>query len=115
MAFDAILLMSMDGSSLSQQSLLARPLVWLTRWVLRFPRATIALAVGLAVASVILSCTKLGYHTSRLDLLNPNHEYNRVWIEYLNEFGDDEDALVVVEGAGREQVVPVLQELSSKI
>ena len=111
----ANLLMSMDGSPIGQQSLLARPLVWLTKWVLRFPRATIVLAVALAVASVALSCAKLGYHASRLDLLNPSHDYNRVWIEYLNEFGDDDDALVVVEGPGREQVVPVLQELSSKI
>jgi hypothetical protein len=107
--------MSMDGSSLQQQSLLARPLVFITKWVLKYPWVTIAVAVGMAVFSVVLAVAKLGYHTSRLDLLNPDHDYNRVWVEYLNEFGDDDDALVVIEGANREQVIPVIQELSAKI
>ena len=61
------------------------------------------------------SDAKLGYRTSRLDLLNPKSDYNRLWIEYIEEFGDEDDAVVVVEGAGREQVVPVLEELSTAL
>ncbi len=57
----------------------------------------------------------LGYKSSRLDLLNPKSEYNRLWIEYINEFGDEDDAVLVVEGPGRDEIVPVLAELSGAL
>jgi len=90
-------------------------LLLLTRLVLRFPVPTLALSVGLAVICIIYTIGHLGYKSSRLDLLNPKSDYNRLWIEYINEFGDEDDAVIVVEGAGREQVVPVLEELSASL
>ncbi|MEX2118584.1 MAG: MMPL family transporter [Pirellulales bacterium] len=93
-------------------SLLAGPLNLATRVVLRYPAATLSLAVALTVLSLVVTCTRLTYRTSRLDLLNPHSDYNRLWIDYINEFGDQDDAVVVVEGANREQVVPVLEEIS---
>src|SRR5581483_5717083 len=96
-----------------KSSLLTWPLVLATRITLAYPMATVALAIGLAIAAMGLTYSKLGYRTSRLDLLNPNNDYNRLWIEYINEFGEEDDAVVVVEGPGREQVVPVLQEIST--
>ena len=93
-------------------SLLARALAGIARFVVRFPVATLALAVGLAAAALVITGTRLGYKSSRLDLLNPHSDYNRLWIEYIDEFGNDDDAVVVVEGPSREHVVPVLEELS---
>jgi hopanoid biosynthesis associated RND transporter like protein HpnN len=87
----------------------------MTRAVLAFPVATIAICLALAGVACYLTATRLGYQTSRLDLLNPKSNYNRLWIEYIKEFGDEDDAVIVVEGAGREQVVPVLQELSTAL
>src|SRR4026208_1879117 len=102
---------SMEGPSKADSLFLARPFVLLTRLILAYPVATIAIALGFAVAACYLTATQLGYQTSRLDLLNPKSSYNKLWIEYIEEFGDEDDAVVVVEGAGREQVVPVLEEL----
>ena len=93
-------------------SLLGQLLANTARLVLRFPIATLALALGLAAAALVITGTALGYKSSRLDLLNPHSDYNRLWIEYLDEFGDDDDAVIVVEGASPEVVVPVLEELS---
>ena len=73
------------------------------------------MCLGLAAVACYLTATRLGYQTSRLDLLNPKSNYNRLWIEYIKEFGDEDDAVVVVEGASREQVVPVLEELSTAL
>lgn len=84
-----------------------------TRLVLRFPLPIVALAVVGAVFSLALTSSRLGFRTSRLDLLNPESGYNRLWIEYINEFGDEDDAVVVVQGANRDQVVPVLEEISN--
>ena len=105
--------MSADRTSAPQPSLLAGPLNLATRITLRYPAATVALAVALMVVSVAYTWQHLSYRTSRLDLLNPESDYNRLWIDYINEFGDEDDAVVVVEGANREHVVPVLDEISN--
>jgi hopanoid biosynthesis associated RND transporter like protein HpnN len=105
--------MSADRSHAPRPSLLAAPLNLGTRIALRFPAATVALAVALTVFSVAYTWQHLSYRTSRLDLLNPESDYNRLWIDYINEFGDEDDAVVVVEGASREHVVPVLEEVSA--
>jgi uncharacterized protein len=107
--------MSADSSSVPAQSLLAGPLNLATRIALRYPAATVALAVALTVVSVAYTWQHLSYRTSRLDLLNPESDYNRLWIDYINEFGEEDDAVVVVEGASREHVVPVLEEISATL
>lgn len=98
-----------------RQSLLARPLNAATRVVLRVPTLTVALAIAAALASGWYTYQHLGYRTSRLDLLDPNSDYNRLWIEYIDEFGEDDDAVVVVEGPDRDRVVPVLDEISQAL
>ena len=105
--------MSADRSHAPRPSLLAAPLNLATRIALRFPAATVALSVALTVFSVAYTWQHLSYRTSRLDLLNPESDYNRLWIDYINEFGDEDDAVVVVEGPSREHVVPVLEEVSA--
>lgn len=107
--------MSAEGMPQAEPSLLARPLGWLTRLVLCFPVATLALAVALALFALALSGSRLGFRTSRLDLLNSESGYNRLWIDYIDEFGDEDDVVVVVEGANRELVVPVLEEISTAL
>ena len=72
-------------------------------------------AVAATVLALGLSVGRLGFRTSRLDLLNPKSSYNRLWIEYINEFGDADDVVVVVEGRDRQQVVPVLEEVSTAL
>jgi len=98
-----------------EPSLLALPLRWLTRLVLLFPVPTVALAVAVALVALALSGSRLGFRTSRLDLISSECSYNRLWIDYIDEFGDEDDVVVVVEGASREQVVPVLEEISAAL
>jgi len=95
--------------------LLARSLVAWTRVCLRHPFAVLALAVLSAVASGYWSAQHLGYKVSRSDLVDPESEYNKLWIDYIREFGEDDDAVVVVEGDSREQVIPVLEEISREV
>lgn len=106
---------STEGPPSGDQLFLARPFVLGTRLVLAFPVATLTIMLGLAAGALYLTATRLGYQTSRMDLLDPKSNYNQLWIEYIEEFGDEDDAVVVVEGSGREQVVPVLEELSAAL
>jgi hopanoid biosynthesis associated RND transporter like protein HpnN len=107
--------MSADRPSAPEPSLLTGPLSLATRIALRYPAATVALAVAVTVVSLAYTWQHLSYRTSRLDLLNPESDYNRLWIDYINEFGDEDDAVVVVEGASREHLVPVLEEISTML
>ena len=68
-----------------------------------------------AVGGLVVSHDHLRFHTNRDDVLNPSSDYNRRWLEYTKEFGDEEDVVVVVEGAGREAVVPALDDLAAMI
>lgn len=99
----------------AEPSLLAGPLAWLTRGVLRYPVAVVTLGIALALVSLMLTASRLEFHTSRLDLLDPQCTHNRLWIDYIKEFGHQDDVVVVVQGNGRRQVVPVLEELSSEL
>jgi uncharacterized protein len=110
-----ICLMAAERNPPDSDSLLTGPMVLATRMALRLPWVTLAVAGLLALVSIWLSATRLGYRTSRLDLLNPSSDFNRLWIEYIEEFGDEDDAVVVVEGASRERVVPVLRELAAAL
>jgi len=105
--------MSAERMPQTESSVLARPLGWITRLVVRFPVPVLAVAAALVVLSLALTVDRLGFRTSRLDLLNKKSDFNRLWIEYINEFGDADDTVVVVEGTDRQQVVPVLEELST--
>ena len=96
-------------------SLLGRALVTWTRLCLRVPMAVVLGAVISAVVAGAWTAQSLGYKVSRVDLLDPKSDYNKLWIDYIQEFGEDDDAVVVVEGPTRDRVVKVLEELSREV
>jgi len=96
-------------------SLLGQALVAWTRLCLRAPMAIVVGAVISAVAAGVWTAQSLGYKVSGIDLLDPKSDYNKLWIDYIHEFGEDDDAVVVVEGPTREGVVKVLEELSREV
>ncbi len=105
--------MSKEGNNLKEPSVLAGPLRRITSGVLRRPWLVIAAGVMAAVVSIVFTVGGLGFRNSRLDLLNPECNHNRLWLDYIQEFGDQDDVVVVVQGADRSEVVPVLEELST--
>ncbi len=104
--------MTAEGKPQDGQPVLAKPLSWLARLAIRFSVFTLVLAIAVAVLCLGWTANYLGFRTSRLDLLNPESGYNKLWIDYINEFGEQDDAVIVVEGAVSEAIIPVLEELS---
>ncbi|MBN1908747.1 MAG: MMPL family transporter [Pirellulales bacterium] len=107
--------MSAEGMPPTEPSLLARPLRLLTAGAVRAPVAVIALACTAALFALLYTTSGLGFKTSRLDLLNPECSHNQIWCDYIKEFGDQDDAVIVVQGSDREEIVPVLRELSAAL
>ena len=79
-------------------SLLAKPLEWLTRQVIRFPVVTLLVAAAVAAGAAALAAARLQYCTKRSDLLSPSSDYHCRWLAYTEEFGDQEDVVVVIQG-----------------
>src|SRR5687768_14957420 len=98
--------MTAAGKPEGVDSLLARPLAAATHWIVRRPGPVLAVSVIAAVVSLIYSAGWLGFRTSRLDLLNPDSAFNKLWIEYIEEFGDQDDAVVAIEGPSPETIAP---------
>ena len=99
----------------TKTSIFAKPLWSLTLLCCRFPTAVLVTAILIAIAGLYWSYEHLGLKMSRLDLINPNSSFNQLWLEYIEEFGDDNEAIVVVEGLENSEVTAVLRLLSAKI
>lgn len=86
-----------------------------TESLLRHRRTVLVVGLLSAIASVAYAVWGLGFRTSRLDLLNRNSEYNQRWLAYLDEFGSDDDVLVIVAGANPTAIEPVLDALHGEL
>lgn len=99
----------------TDDSPLAAPLRALTLIVLRMPATVLVGALALALAAIAISVQGLTFKSSRLDLLNPRSDYNRRWLAYLAEFGEQDDACVVVRGTRPADVVAAIQHLGREL
>lgn len=98
-----------------ESSFLAGPLRWATALVVRFPMPVLVVSIAMSAAAVVLALGGLGFRTSRLDLINPKSSFNQLWLEYIKDFGNADDVIVVVEGPDQQSVVPALDELARSI
>src|SRR5688572_6511577 len=89
--------MTAERNPPGERSLLSRPLELLTAAALRAPGWVVAAAVGLTLVAILITGNGLEFKTSRLDLLNAKSAYNQRWLAYLDEFGDRDDAVLVVQ------------------
>src|SRR5260370_22684317 len=92
-----------------------RFLVALVSAVCRCPRTVRILSVVLSALSVWAAAARLQYHTSRNDLLSPDKDYQKRWQQYLAEFGDDDDIVVVVRGGDREHMKAAVEALADRV
>ncbi|MDX1946732.1 MAG: MMPL family transporter [Pirellulaceae bacterium] len=106
--------MPAERNPLVDDSPLAAPLEGVTRLVLRAPGAVVSGAAILAVLAVVASFNGLSFKTNRLDLLNPRSEYNQRWLAYLAEFGDRDDAVIVVRADGAADLTAALDDLATQ-
>jgi hopanoid biosynthesis associated RND transporter like protein HpnN len=105
----------MDAEPREQASLLARVLAGTVGVIGRHPWLVLAAVVLSCAACGIYTWKNLTYLTHRNDLISSNKEYLKRWRQYVEEFGDDADMVVVVQGDDRPQMEKVLDELASEI
>ena len=100
-----------------------------TRRTRPVPRLVAAVAqVGwrfpwLVLTGTALSCVlclwytyaNLTYENQRNDLHGKEKAYFQRWEQYVKEFGDDDDMVVVVQGKDRGQMIAAMEDLASQI
>lgn len=92
-----------------------RILFALVSLVCRHPRAVLTGSLILSFLSIASAIICLQYHTQRNDLLSSRKDYQQRWQRYLNEFGDDDDMVVVVRGHDRLIMEKALEEVAHQI
>jgi hopanoid biosynthesis associated RND transporter like protein HpnN len=107
--------MNAEPDQAKEATLVQRLLVGLVTVVCHCPRLVLAVAALLSALSLYVFCTRLEYRTQRTDLVNSNKDYQRRWQQYLAEFGNDEDMVVVVEGADRDRMKAALEALAAGV
>lgn len=107
--------MSAERNPQADHSLLAAPVAWLTTLALRWPRGTIALSLVVAVAAVLYAMNVLTFRTSRHDLISPDSDYQKLWLDYVGEFGVEEDAVVVFQSASPAKVTAAIDALAAML
>ena len=98
-----------------ESGLVPRLLAGLVTWVCRFPRLVLAASMLLAAVSIYAFNHCLEYRTQRSDLISPNKDYQKRWREYLAEFGNDDDIVVVVQGSDRQHMQQALEALAARV
>ena len=92
-----------------------RVLVALVRTVCRFPRVVLAASAALCALSLYAAYFHLQYQTQRSDLISPRKECQQRWRNYIKEFGDDDDIVVVVKGADRASMIAALERVAGRV
>lgn len=105
----------MSEPELDDPSWMAAPLRRLTAWIVARPRATLAGVLVITALALLVTVTGLKFKMSRLDLLNPKSEYNQRWLAFLKEFGDQDDAVVVVQAQDTDHVLAALDDLATEL
>jgi hopanoid biosynthesis associated RND transporter like protein HpnN len=105
----------MSAEGMPPETVLGRILKRLVGLAILRPKLTVALGLLGIAASLYLCGTRLVYHTSRAALLDQREEYHQRWMKYVEEFGEEEDVVVVVQGDSRDDLVPALDAVVSQV
>src|SRR5262245_6520344 len=93
----------------------ATVLAGLAGFCCRHPWLVVVITLVTCGASLAYTWRNLTYQTQRSDLLNKNKDFYRRWQQYLAEFGDDDDMVVVVKGQDRARMQHALDDLAQQI
>ena len=83
--------------------------------VARYPLLTLIVVGTMLVLSVAAACTRLTFLTHRNDLVSPTKKHQHLWQQYIDEFGDDDDLVVVLKGGKRSRMQEAMEDLADKV
>lgn len=79
------------------------------------PWVSIVLLSAVCIVSSVYTSRNLKFKNDRGDLIDPNADFQKRWLEYTKNFGEAADIVVVVEGRRPEDITPVLDDLAERL
>ena len=107
--------MSGRSPSRSSFSLAGRFLASLVGLVGTWPRTTILVGGLLSVLSILATLVLLQFQTRRSDLIDPDADFHRRWLSYVEKFPDTADLVVVVRGPAPGVVTRTLDRIGAEV
>jgi len=98
-----------------QAGVVGRCLAVVSRLLAKRPLIAIFAVTILCAASGTFSALNLKIKTDRADLIDPNTDYQRRWLNYTKNFGDVEDLVVVIESKDPDRVRESMEDLAGKM
>lgn len=86
-----------------------------TRVLTARPWVSIVLLSAVCIASSVYTSRNLKFKNDRGDLIDPNADFQKRWLEYTKSFGEASDIVVVVEGRSAADIIPVLDDLGERL
>src|SRR6185369_12698838 len=100
---------------LTDDSYFARSLAWVAGVVVRRPKLIVYSQVLLFALSVVYTVKFLDFDTNRDNLVGENEKYQKAFLEYKNEFPQQDDLAVVVESDDIEKNRQFVERLGAKL
>ncbi|HEV3203473.1 MAG TPA: MMPL family transporter [Gemmataceae bacterium] len=107
--------MNSEQDQAKEAFFLHRQLVHLVAAAIRKPKLILGIALACCALSLYGFSTHLEYRTERTDLLNPQKDYLQRWRKYLEEFGEDDDIVIVVKGSDSQRMKEALESLADRV
>lgn len=107
--------MHTEPSGPHRSPLIPRLLAGLVLSAARYPRLMLASALLVCAISLAAAACRLEYRTQRTDLVSPDKDYQQRWQRYIDEFGDDDDIVVVVQGQNRARMERALDAVAERL
>src|SRR5262245_10227989 len=100
---------------LTEDSLMARSLVWLAGVVIRYQRWLVYPQVALFVVCVLYTKANLKFDMGRGNLVGANQKYHQNFMQFKKEFPMQDDLAVVVESENPEKNRQFVERLGTKL
>ena len=84
-----------------------RPILRFVLWVVSHPRATLAITLLVAAASVALAVARLNISTDQDKLFSADVPFFRDYLKFDEQFPENEAVFVVLQAKGDERKIPV--------
>lgn len=97
------------------RSFLSESLSSLTTVCLQRPKWTLALIFASAVLCAGYAVQHLRFKTNRADLIDPSAAFHQRWLKYTENFGEQDDMVIVVESKSPEQIKQIQEEIGARL
>lgn len=104
-----------ESQEQNEGGVVGRCLAAVSALLARRPLVAIFVVTILCAASGTFSALNLKIKTDRADLIDPNTDYQRRWLNYTKNFGEVEDLVVVIESKDPDSVRESMEDLAGKM